>query len=154
MTQPLGEAHIQSKEPVPPSVLSGKTLVFPQGVVGFPDLKTFFLRPLSGGLEGLLRIDSQDQAGIGFYLLPVTDPAAFYTEQDINQALSSFCMQSEEALFFLIVSSQQQERELILTINVRAPLVVNVSQRQVWQYVFVNQHYEITKELVRLKQRQ
>ncbi|MFO0753392.1 MAG: flagellar assembly protein FliW [Thermodesulfovibrionales bacterium] len=108
---------------------------FPMGVPGFPHLKRFFVIEYRDAIKWLQAVDDGDIAFI------VTDPFllfpdyAFTVKDDVEQFLQIRNPADVVVLVILTVSDEK------VTANLRAPLVVNASNRRAFQLLLDDDRY-------------
>lgn len=134
-TQIFGEIEIDE----------GKKLVFAQGVIGYPDYKEFFLLH-DIDREGKSLISWLQSADDECFALPVINPLMVdeaynpVVEDEILQRLGS--MEDEFAVLTTIRVPAEIEK---MTVNMKAPIIVNITTQKCCQIIVENQGYDIRK---------
>ena len=120
-----------------------KKLVFDQGIIGYPEFKTFFL---------LYDIEKEERGSISWlqsaddacFALPVIDPLLI--QQDYNPTIDDDIvaslggMEDEFAIFTTIrVPSDITQ----MTINLKAPIIINVTTQKGCQAIVEDEHYKV-----------
>jgi flagellar assembly factor FliW len=126
-------------------VAEERVLMFPEGLLGFPDARRFAM------------VDSHD-TGMYFWLQSVDDPAlaflsvvpwAFFPEYTVelpDAEEKALGIRSEEDVLVLCLLTVQRDRGLI-TANLLGPLVVNTVDRVGRQVVLAESGYPVRAPL-------
>ncbi len=122
---------------------SAKLIVFPQGIVGFPDLKEFMLirdsdQEGSGGIQWLQSI--QEPA----FAMPVMDPSIVrpdYNPKVEDEFLKPLGEISEDNLMVLTTVTVPRIIEDMST-NLMAPIIINVDTKKATQLI-IDDDYEV-----------
>ena len=123
---------------------SEKLITFPQGIVGFPDLKEFLLIRDSeaengGGIQWLQSI------GEPAFAIPVMDP--FIVKPDYNPTIEDEYLKplgefGEDDMLVLTTVTVPHEIEN-MSINLMAPLIINIATKKATQIIVENADYEV-----------
>lgn len=122
-----------------------KKLVFDQGVIGYPDYRDFFLLHDSER-EGKSFISWLQSADDDCFALPVVDPLVVdetynpLVEDEILAGLGS--VEDEFTVLTTIRVPAEIEK---MTVNMKAPIIVNVTTQKCCQIIIENQGYDIRK---------
>ncbi len=117
-----------------------KLINFPQGIIGFPDLKDFLLvhdTESEGGIRWMQSI--QEPA----FAMPVIDPLIVMPdynpriEDDLLQPLGDM---KEESTLVLVTITVPHEIEK-MTVNLKAPIVINGENRKANQIIVEDEEY-------------
>lgn len=101
-----------------------KIIVFPQGIIGFPELKAFTLIFDSEKASGISWLQSMDEPG---FALPVMDPLLVcdsynpMVESELLNPLGEFADDDMLVLVTVTVPSELKK----LSVNLQAPIVIN-----------------------------
>ncbi len=121
-----------------------KIIHFENGIVGFPDLQDFALIHDS---------DQGDNAGIRWmqsieepaFAMPVMDPLtvkADYNPEVDDEVLKPIGkLDSEEILVLVTVTVPKDLKKM--SVNLRAPIIINVGERKAVQIIFEGDEYQI-----------
>ena len=121
-----------------------KIIHFENGIVGFPDLQDFALIHDS---------DQGDNAGIRWmqsieepaFAMPVMDPLT--VKEDYNPEVDDEVLKPigkldpEEVLVLVTVTVPKDLKQM--SVNLRAPIVINVAERKAVQIIFDRDEYQI-----------
>ena len=120
-------------------------LNFPQGLMGMPKAKKFCLAncPIKK-FESFKILQSLDDQNLVFLVLPFcSSDENFIREEDIANACLECNIERNEALILLIASAKTIDSEKVITVNLRAPLLVDTKKHKAFQTVFLNEDYSI-----------
>ena len=124
------------------------TLHFPQGLVGLPQAKRFGLSPIPDPRMGQFMIlQSLDDFALSFLVLPLQIGPNSVTHEDAAEACAALAVPLTDADFFTVVTLRQADQGLSVSINLRAPIIVDAKSHVARQYVLANQKYPIRQPL-------
>ena len=132
-TQIFGEIEIDE----------AKKLVFEQGVIGYPDYREFFLlHDIERGDDALISwLQSVDDE---CFALPVVNPLVIneaynpMVEDEMLKLLGS--LEDEFAVFTTIRVPEDITK---MTVNLKAPIIVNIATQKCCQIILDGQGYEV-----------
>jgi flagellar assembly factor FliW len=112
---------------------------------GFPGLKRFALLDVPGAEAGNFKLfQAVDNPAIGFIVLPMSKQANVIAPGDLAQACSEHGLDVETAAVLLLVTFRQDDAGARqVTVNLRAPLLLDVAGRTARQHIFVNADYPV-----------
>ncbi|KYO64115.1 flagellar assembly protein FliW [Thermovenabulum gondwanense] len=118
-----------------------KIINFPNGIIGFEDLKRFVLidHPGSDTIKWLQSVEEKD------FALPVVDPLSFFPDYEpvINESdLKNLKLNSIEDGVVLCILTVPKNPEST-TVNLKAPIVLNPLNRLGDQLIAENPDYQI-----------
>lgn len=119
-----------------------KLINFPQGIIGFPDLKDFLLVHDSESEGGIRWMQSIQEPA---FAMPVIDPLIVMPdynpniEDDLLIPLGSI---NEENTLVLVTITVPHEIEK-MTVNLKAPIVINGENRKANQIIVEDDKYEV-----------
>ncbi|MCG0276858.1 MAG: flagellar assembly protein FliW, partial [Thermosediminibacteraceae bacterium] len=122
-----------------------KIINFPNGIIGFEDLKRFILIDHPGS-DVIKWLQSVEEPAIS---LPVADPTAFYP--DYSPEISKDDLDNigikniEDAVVFCVITVPADIQKA--TINLKAPVVLNPRQRLADQMIAQNSEYKVKHPL-------
>ncbi len=132
-TQIFGEIEIDEK----------KKLVFEQGVIGYPDYKEFFLL-YDIEKEGKSLVSWLQSAEDECFALPVINPLVVeegYNPTVEDEILAS--LGSVEDEFAVFTTIRVPEDITKMTVNLKAPIIVNITTQKCCQIIVEDQGYEV-----------
>jgi flagellar assembly factor FliW len=156
MTPP--SAAVSAASPAAPIVLQTRfgemtvdpdtVLRLPRGLMGFSSLHDFALASLPQERYGRFKVlQSIESPELSFIVLPYEPADALIAEADLDAALSDLGIGREDAATLLIVSIRKSDEKAIVSVNLRAPVIIDVKRRMAWQYVLANPEYSVRHTL-------
>ncbi|MDN5331223.1 MAG: flagellar assembly factor FliW [Tepidanaerobacteraceae bacterium] len=132
-------------------VVEEKIINFPNGIIGFEDLKKFILIDHPGS-DVIKWLQSVDDANIS---LPVADPTAFYPDYSPEISRDNLeiigIKNIEDAVVLCVITVPTDIQKA--TINLKAPVVLNPARRLGDQMIAENPEYRV-KHPLQLAQKQ
>jgi flagellar assembly factor FliW len=123
-------------------------LRLPRGLMGFGELHDYVLATLPEERYGRFRVlQSIEAPEISFIVLPYELTDGLIAEADLGAALEALGVAHGEAATLLIVSIRKAGEKTIVSVNLRAPVVVDLKRRIAWQYVLTNPEYSVRHAL-------
>ncbi len=121
---------------------------FPTGMLGMPDRNNFCLTHFpSEKMARFKLLQSLDDTGLSFITLPVDITNPLIERPDLEQAVRDLEMNVEQVAVLLVVTVHRDTGVAKLTVNARAPVLVDASRRIAAQYVFPHTKYMIRQPL-------
>lgn len=125
-----------------------KIVSIPKGLIGFAELRDYAILNLPHeGTERFKLLQSVDDPGIGFYVVPVGLENSGYEPEDIARAAGQFEIVLEHLAILLIVTARKTADALELTANLRAPVLVDTEHRVAHQHVMSDDKYPLRQKL-------
>ena len=119
-----------------------KLISFPQGIVGFPELKDFLLVHDSEKEGGIKWMQSLQEPA---FAMPVIDPLsvmADYNPSVEDELLKPLGDMTPEDMFVLVTITVPKEIEK-MTVNLKAPIIINSASRKAAQLIVDDDRYQI-----------
>jgi flagellar assembly factor FliW len=124
------------------------TLDLPSGLVGMPDYHRFGFAPIPDPRMGqFMLLQSLEDLQLAFLVLPIAIGEATIARIDADDACATLAVPPEDARFFVIVTLRKGDKGLVVSINLRAPLIVDSKTRIARQFVLSNPNYPVRKVL-------
>lgn len=124
------------------------TLHFPQGLIGLPEVRRFGLSPIPDPRMGQFMIlQSLEDFALSFLVLPLQIGPNTVAHEDAAEACAALAVPLEDADFFTVVTLRQTGEGLSVSINLRAPIIVDAKSHIARQYVLANPNYPIRQPL-------
>jgi len=128
-----------------------KMLVFPGGIIGFPDLQNFVLIHDEEKSDGAIRwMQSVEEPN---FAMPVVDPLIFFptynpeVEEELLKKIGEF--KEDEILVLVTITVPHDLTKM--TVNLKAPLVINTTTRKACQVIVEN--YEVKVPIYEILQK-
>ena len=125
-----------------------KIVSFPKGVIGFAQLLDYaILNMPHEGTERFKLLQSVDEPGIGFYVVPVGLENSGFEPDDIAHAAEQYEIELKHLAILLIVTARKNDAAVELTANLRAPLLVDTEHCVAYQHVLSDDKYPMRQKL-------
>lgn len=122
-------------------------VIFSKGIPGFEELRNFSIKPLVGN-EKFKVLQSKEIKEISFV---IASPFDFYEDYEINltdEIIKELKVKkAEDVLVFNIITIGKTLESS--TVNLQAPLVININSNLGKQYIMQNSKYETKNPLIR-----
>lgn len=120
-----------------------KVISFPEGIIGFSDLKRFLLIHDSEKENGKITwLQSLDEPA---FAIPVMDPLIVKEDYDpvVEDELLKSIGEITEGEIFVMVTLKVPEDITKMTVNLKAPVVINPNTRKACQIMVDNEDYPV-----------
>ncbi len=126
------------------TVDTDKAIVFPRGLLGMPDKFRFVLTKFpSPKMQQFTLLQSLDDIALSFITLPLETRNAIIAEADLGAACRDLQIDPPNLALLLIVSVHRGLEQVKLSVNARAPLLIDADRKTGVQYVFQQDHYKV-----------
>lgn len=118
----------------------------PKGPLGFQDYHDFALANLPNQeLESFKLLQSLDDQALGFIVTAVPETGGPIANEDLDEIAAAAGVSAAEAIFLLIVTIRPDPEGdgIVMSVNLRAPIVFNPATRLARQCVTGNQSYPV-----------
>jgi flagellar assembly factor FliW len=123
-------------------------ITFPRGLLGMPDKFHFFLTEFPNEkLHKFKLMQCLDDYNLSFITLPLTLQNDIVMAEDLTQGCKELGMNVESLVTLLIVSVQRTPGKTQVSVNARAPLLIDTSSRLAAQYVFTTDRYLVQQPI-------
>ena len=130
----FGKITLQKQNPI----------AFPRGMLGMPDKFHFFLTDFpSEKLYKFKLLQCLDDYAFSFITLPLSLQNGIFTPEDIATACHELRLKVENVVILLVVSVHRTPGKVSLSVNARAPLLIDSSTRIAAQHVFQSDKYKV-----------
>ncbi|AGF58331.1 flagellar assembly factor FliW [Clostridium saccharoperbutylacetonicum] len=122
-------------------------ITFKKGVLGFDQLRKFFLVDLKD-TEPFKLLHSLEDEEIGFI---VTSPYEFFDDYEINlnnEAINNLNIQSSQEVMILTTITLNSDIKKITT-NLQGPIIINISNNLGEQIIVDNSKYKVKEPLIK-----
>ena len=124
------------------------TVYMPSGMPGFGDFHRFGLGNLPDpGLEQFKILQSLDDSQLSFILTGMPDECTAIAARDLEEACKAAGTDRETAAILLVLTVRQAGESVEMTINLRAPIVLDPATRRARQCVLSNADYSVRAPL-------
>ena len=126
-----------------------RAIEIPRGLVGLGGRGRFALAEVADErIDHLKILVSIDNPKVSMLVLPVPVKTDAIDAEDLDEELAHLGIARTNAAVLLVVASHRVEGGVLLTINRRAPILVDVEARRGWQHVLHNPKYPIRQPLI------
>lgn len=132
-------------------ISSSNKISFPHGMIGMPEVHNFALAPCPiKKYSHFTLLQSLDNEELCFLTLPVAsslykNPDSLISSNDIESVCSAFGIKEENLAVILIATIHNDENNQLsnISVNLRAPIILDTSNKVGGQYVFLRSEYAI-----------
>lgn len=119
-------------------------IYFPRGLFGYADHHDFGIANLPDPrLEQFKLMQSLTDADLSFIVAPLNMESDTIAAADVDQACEALSIAPEDAAVLLIVATRKVGADTQVSVNLRAPIIVDMRSRTGWQYVLNNSRYPV-----------
>jgi flagellar assembly factor FliW len=123
-------------------------LRLPRGLMGFANLHEYALATLPEERYGRFKVlQSIEAPDVSFIVLPYDASDALIADADLGAAYETLSVAPNEGATLLIVSVRKVGEKPIISVNLRAPVVIDLKRRTAWQHVLANPEYSVRHTL-------
>ncbi|MGG1664381.1 flagellar assembly protein FliW [Brevibacillus sp. NRS-1366] len=125
-----------------------KELIFQDGVPGFPELQRFLLVQGEPG-SPFFSLQSQEDEQVGFWVI---EPFLFFPEYEFtlpDSVKAQLQIEEDTPMFICNVVSFREEGQI--TVNLKAPIVLNEKNQLAKQVILNAEQYEIREPLMQIR---
>jgi len=127
---------------------SANTIEMPQGLLGFSSFHEFALLTLPDPRFARFRLlQCTTEPALSFLVVPAELDASGLDAEDVDEALGALEVERADAALLLIVTIRKAEGKVDMTVNMRAPIVIDLRRQVARQYVLPNSKYSIRQRL-------
>jgi len=121
-----------------------KAIVFPRGLLGMPDKFNFALTNFPNQkMQQFMLLQSLDDHNLSFITLPLDMQNAIIQINDLKMACRELQVNEASVAPLLIVSVHRGLEGVKLSVNARAPLLIDANSKIGMQYVFQQDIYKV-----------
>jgi len=132
-------------------VNSSSIFCFPQGVVGIPNSHYYYLCEVpENKIPGACLVHGLDEDKISFITLPLDKKFyigedAIIKQEDINNAVETYNISYDDLIILVIakITYDKESKKVDISINLKAPIFVNLKERVAFQHVFISKEYPL-----------
>lgn len=125
-------------------VSANKSIAFPRGLLGMPDKFNFVLANFpSAKMQQFKLLQSLDDVALSFITLPLDVQNPIIAIDDVRLICRDLQVAEQQLAMLLIVSVHRMPDRVKLSVNSRAPIIIDAERRVGVQYVFQNDTYKV-----------
>lgn len=126
------------------SIDTSKAIAFPRGLLGLPDKANFVVANFpSEKMQQFKVLQSLDDASLAFITLPLDLQNPVIAVADLRAACAELQIEESALAVLLVVSVHRSPEQVKLSVNARAPLLIDANRRTGVQYVFQTDAYKV-----------
>lgn len=120
-------------------------ITFAQGLIGLTDFTRFGLSsmPNAATANNFRILQSLEEKNLSFIVFPTTAKTALLEAGDVASLCNTFSIAEDDLLLLHIVTVREMFGKVQMTLNVKAPIVIDASKRTAQQYVLPSNKYDI-----------
>lgn len=119
-------------------------IIMPRGLLGYGEFRKFGLTALPGdGVEQFMLLQSLEDQTLSFVVAPYNTETGTIDPADIATACHSLAFDPANIACLLVVSTRQAGEAVQISVNLRAPVIVDTVSRVGHQYVLLNNRYSV-----------
>ena len=116
----------------------------PRGLLGYAENRDFGICSLSGaGLDQFMLLQSMTEPALSFVVAPLNRDGETISEDDIESACSALGIEMDNAGILLVVSTRRIGTVAQISVNLRAPIIIDAKAQTGWQHVLLNNRYPV-----------
>ena len=121
-----------------------KTLTFPNGILGMPNQRNLFISALPDGkMDKFQVLQSLNDSEVSFAVMPLASLGELIEKEDLEEVRQVLEITPKDFLTLLIVSIQNTPSGKRLSVNLRAPIFIDVDSKVGFQIVLANSKYPV-----------
>lgn len=130
------------------ALVERQVLEFPGGLPGFEQARRFVLIDLeSPRFSPFLLLQGIDGGTPSMAVLPLDIRCDIYKTEDLSDAARALGIVFEDCGLLLVATIRRADTEVSVTVNLRAPILVDLRRRCAWQKVLPSDRYAIRHRL-------
>jgi len=130
------------------TIYRNQPIMFPNGLLGIPDKMQYSLtRFPSEKMSRFKLLQSLEDLQLSFITLPIDVVNPLIEQADLEQAAHDLDIAIGGLSVLLVVTVHRESGAAKLSVNARAPILINVNRRVAVQYVFPHTKYLIRQPL-------
>lgn len=123
---------------------ASRSIAFPRGLLGLPEKANFVVANFPGQkMQQFKVLQSLDDTSLAFITLPLEMQNPIIAREDLKSACAELQITDSDLAILLIVSVHRSPDQVKLSVNARAPLLIDAAKRSGVQYVFQSDSYKV-----------
>lgn len=121
-----------------------KAIHMPRGMLGYSDYHEFGLANMPDPkLDQFKLFQCLEEPSLSFIVAPLTPTADMIEAADLEAACETLSIDPANAIVLLVVSTRQIGPATQISVNLRAPIIVDGANQQAHQHVLMNNRYPV-----------
>jgi len=122
----------------------GTEIFFKHGILGIPNAVSFYLTTLPGAKnDQFMLLQCKEDNDLSFIVVPSQYDNQLIKASDLDDACKVLDYETENLIVLFIVTVHDTAKERYLSINAKAPVLVDANSKTASQYVLQNGDYQI-----------
>ena len=119
-------------------------IFMPRGMLGYAEYHEFGLANMPDPkLDQFKLLQSLDNPELSFIVAPMNPESDTIAPEDIRKACELLSVDPEKAVVLLVVATRRIGATTQISVNLRAPVVLDPINRRAYQYVLLNNRYSV-----------
>lgn len=116
----------------------------PRGMLGYADYRDFGLADMPDPrLSQFKLLQSFSEPSLSFAVTPLDPELGLMDRQDLRDACRVLSVEFDGLAVLLIVATRRAGGTTQISVNLRAPILMDIRTRTAWQYVLGNSRYPV-----------
>lgn len=125
-------------------VKESNCIVFKHGLLGIPAAVTFCLTELPNNNTGQFKLlQSLEDEGLSFIVVPSQYDNQLIEKKDLDDACKILSIETKNLIVLFIVSVSEEGSQRTVSVNAKAPILIDATTKIANQYVLQNDAYKI-----------
>ena len=122
----------------------GNILTFPKGIPGFQGYSEFGLTKLPVGDDSVLvLLQSIEPNDLAFFVCSYEPKANLIDQADLILACEHLGIAESDCAIVVVANFHKTDDGSKMSVNLRAPILIDVANRLAWQYILPNDAYQV-----------
>lgn len=116
----------------------------PRGLLGYAEYSDFCIVDLPDRrLEPFKLLQSLTEPGLSFVVAPMNADSGIIEDGDLATAAEALSIERENMVALLVVSTRKIGGKVQVSVNMRAPIFIDIKNQTGWQFVLSSSRYSI-----------
>ena len=121
-----------------------RVMRLPGGLPGFPGAASFALVRMPGErFKPFLLMQLIEDPSTSFFVLPLDLNGGLHEREDLVVAGRSLGIAERDLGVLAIATLRRAEEGVVITLNLRAPILIDIAGLKAWQHIMENERYPI-----------
>ncbi|MGD1876922.1 MAG: flagellar assembly protein FliW [Kiloniellaceae bacterium] len=125
-----------------------QALTFPKAIPGFVGYQQFGLAMIPSETQSsFMLLQALEPDDLSFIVLPYDPTAALIDAKDVEAAQQHLGIAPQDCAIMLIATFRRAGNSFETSVNMRAPIFIDTTNRLAWQYILANDRYDVRHAL-------
>ncbi len=131
------------------AVAPGSAIEFPRGLLGFGEFHDYALADLADPrLPQFMVLQCLDDHELAFLVMPMDPDSGVIAQPDLDAACEATSIAAADLAVLLVVTVHRTDDGIVVSANLRAPLLIDTANRTGVQHVLPNDGYPVRFPLI------